>query len=144
MARQPVSAILMGACVLMLAIAAGCSRRMYDPALATRPYPHHLHQSEAADIQVFRDGPSIEIVNATPRSFYDFDLWINQRYVRRIEALRAGETIQVSLWEFYDLRGDRFSAGGLWRTEPATPLSLAEIQEAEDEPMIGLVAIPED
>jgi hypothetical protein len=116
---------------------------MFNPALATRPYPHDLHRPEALDIQVFREGPHIEIVNATARSFYDFDLWINQRYVRRLEALRAGDTVRVSLWGFYDVRGDRFSAGGFWRTEPPTPLRLAEIQPGENEPMIGMVVIPE-
>ena len=116
---------------------------MYDSALATRRYPHDLHRAEALDIQVFRKGPSIEIVNATAHSFQDFDLWINQRFVRRVEALRAGETIRLSLWGFYDVRGDRFSAGGLWRTEPPTPLRMAQIQEAEEEPLVGLVVIPE-
>jgi hypothetical protein len=129
-------------CVVVL-LAAGCARRMYDPALATRPYPQELHRAEAIDIQVFRHGPSIELVNATARSFHDFDLWINQRFVLRVDALRAGETLRVSLWGFYDVRGDRFSAGGIWRTEPPMPLRLAQIQEAEDQPLIGLVVIPE-
>jgi hypothetical protein len=129
--------------VLLILLAAGCSRRMYDPALASRAYPNDLHRAEALDIQVFRKGPSIEIVNATARSFRDFDLWINQRFVRRVEALRAGETIRLSLWDFYDVRGDRFSAGGIWRTEPPTPLRMAQIQEAEDEPLVGLVVVPE-
>jgi hypothetical protein len=128
--------------LLLILLTAGCTRRMYDPALATRPFPDDLHRAEAVDIQVFRDGPSIEIVNATARSFHDFDMWINQRFVRRVEALRAGETIRLSLWDFYDVRGDRFSAGGLWRTEPPTPLRMAQIQEAQDEPLIGLVVIP--
>jgi hypothetical protein len=132
-------------CVLVLLsilLTAGCSRRMYDPALATRLYPRDLHRAEALDIQVFRDGPSIDIVNATARSFHDFDMWINQRFVRRVEALRAGETIRLSLWDFYDVRGDRFSAGGLWRTEPPSALRMAQIQEAPDEPLMGMVVIP--
>jgi hypothetical protein len=83
--------------LLLILLTAGCTRRMYDPALATRPFPDDLHRAEAVDIQVFRDGPSIEIVNATARSFHDFDMWINQRFVRRVEALRAGETIRLSL-----------------------------------------------
>ncbi|MHC4219681.1 MAG: hypothetical protein ACYSU7_14660 [Planctomycetota bacterium] len=138
--RRPGSVLIF---VLVL-IAAGCNRRMYNPELATRSYPHDLHRPESVDIQVFRDGPSLEIVNATARSYRDFDLWVNQRYVHRLPALPAGETIRVSLWDFYDVRGDRYSAGGLWRTEPPMPLRLAQIQEAEDEPLIGLIAIPED
>jgi hypothetical protein len=132
---------LVAFCCLALGAACGCTRKMYDPTKATRPYPEHLHRPQAVDIQVFREGASIEIVNATARSFRDFDLWINQRYVRRVEALGAGQTLKLSLWDFYDVRGDRFSAGGLWRTDPATPLRLAQIQVADDEPLIGLVAV---
>ena len=29
------------------------------------------------------------------------------------------------------------------RTEPAMPLGMAQIQEAEDEPLIGLLVVPE-
>jgi hypothetical protein len=129
--------------LLLLAVGPGCQRRMYDISKATRPYPHELHEPNSIDIQVFRKGPSIEIVNATARSFADFDLWINQRYVRNVELLGPGQTIRLSLWDFYDLRGDRFSAGGFWRTEPPMPLGMAQIQEAEGEPLIGLLVVPE-
>ena len=40
--------------LLLILLTAGCNRRMYDPALATRLYPHDLHRAEALDIQVFR------------------------------------------------------------------------------------------
>ena len=129
--------------ILLLSVSAGCQRRMYNIELATRPYPHELHEPDSIDIQVFRKGATIELVNATARSFGNFDLWINQRYVRRVEAMGAGQTIHLSLWDFYDVLGDRFSAGGFWRTEPPMPLAMAEIQEAEDEPLIGLLVVPE-
>jgi hypothetical protein len=128
---------------LLPSIGVGCQRRMYDIDKATRPYPHDLHEPNSIDIQVFRKGPSIEIVNATARSFSDFDLWINQRYVRHVNALGPGQTLRLSLWGFYDVRGDRFSAGGFWRVEPPMPLALAEIQEGEGEPLIGLLVVPE-
>ncbi len=70
-------------------------------------------------------------------------MWVNQRYVRRVAAIPAGQTVRLSLWDFYDERGDRFSAGGFWRTEEPTPLRLVELQLDEDEPMIGLITIPE-
>lgn len=143
MKRHASSILLLALLLLLPAGGAGCQRRMYDIDLATRPYPHELHEPNDIDVQVFRKGPSIELVNATARSFRDFDLWINQRYVRHVEALGAGRTIRLSLWDFYDVRGDRFSAGGIWRTEPPMPLALAEIQEAEGEPLIGLLVVPE-
>lgn len=92
-------------------------------------------------MQVFRDGEKLEIVNATARSYYDFDLWINQRYVRHVESLPAGKSLRLSLWDFFDVRGEAINAGGFWRTVEATPVRLVEIQTGADEPMIGLVTI---
>ncbi len=122
-------------------VAGGCARTMYDPARATGPYPFNKHDATSIDIQVFRKGPTLEIVNSTPVSYRDVDIWINQRFTRHLDVLYAGETVQLSLWDFWDLRGDRFSAGGFWRTEEPTPLRLIELQLNDDDPLIGLVAI---
>jgi hypothetical protein len=119
------------------------SRSPPGASAACTTSPGALHEANSIGIQVFRKGPSIEIVNSTARSFQDFDLWINQRYVRHVAALQPGQTLRLSLWDFYDVRGDRFSAGGFWRTEPPMPLALAEIQEGEDQPLIGLLVGPE-
>jgi hypothetical protein len=119
----------------------GCAHTAYDPALATLPYPTDLHTNSVVDMQVFRRGTSIEIVNSTARSYADFDLWLNQRYVRRVDSLRAGESIHLSLWDFHDEYGDVFYAGGFFRTRPATPLRLVEIQQGPDQKMVGLITI---
>ena len=121
--------------------AAGCGRTLYDPAKATRPYPAHLHRADSVDVQVFREGTNIELVNATARSYRDFDLWINQRYVAQVDALPAGETVRLSLRGFRDERGEQLNAGGFWRTKEPTPVRLVQIQLADDQPMIGLVTI---
>ncbi len=123
--------------------AAGCERTMFDPAKATKAYPLHLHRAESINVQVFRDGPHLEIVNSTPVSYADCDVWLNQRFTRRVEAIRAGETVRLSLWDFYDMRGDRFSGGGFWRTERPTPLRLVELQVSDEQPLIGLVTVLE-
>ena len=127
-----------------LFVTGGCAQTMYDPALATRPYPFDKHEATSIDIQVFRKGPTIEIVNSTPVSYRDVDIWLNQRFTRHLDVLEAGATVQLSLWDFWDLRGDRFSAGGFWRTEEPTPLRLVELQLNDDDPLIGLVAIYRD
>ena len=133
---------MMAVAVLVLVMStAGCGRSLYDPAKATRAYPMHLHQPESIDVQVFRDKSSIELVNATPRSYTDFDLWINQRFVAHVAALPAGESVRLSLWDFRDERGERLNAGGFWRTEEPTPVRLVEIQIADEQPLIGLVTI---
>ena len=128
----------------LLLCANGCQGVRYDPARATRLYPDELHHTNSVNIQVFRHETSIEIINATTRSFKDFDLWINQRYVHRLESLSVGQTVHVSLWEFYDVRGESFNAGGFWRSDEPTAVRLVEIQNSETEPLVGLVTIPSE
>ena len=128
-------------CALSLLLACGCHRALYDPAKATRPYPAHLHTARSVDIQVFRDQTNLLLVNATARSYYDFDLWINRRYVAHVPALPAGESLRLSLWHFYDVRGESVNAGGFWRTKEPTPVRLVEIQLDHQQPLIGLVTI---
>ena len=125
----------------LLAPLAGCSQQRYDPALASPAYPADLHRAQSVDIQVFREGSDIELVNATADSYFDFELWVNQRYTRHVDALPAGETIRLSLWDFFDELGENFSAGGFWRTEEPTAVRLVEIQLGSDQPMIGLITI---
>lgn len=119
----------------------GCGATRYDLALATRAYPRELHQTRAADIHVFRDGSTIEFTNTTPRTYSNFDLWINQRYMRHVDSLRPGETIELSLWDFRDEWGYTMNAGGLLRTDEPTPVRLVEVQLDEQQPLIGLIAI---
>jgi hypothetical protein len=95
------------------------------------------------DVQVFRDGSRIELINATPRGYEDFDLWVNQRFMRHVDSLGAGERLRLSLKEFYDERGERFGAGGIWRTFPPTPVRLVQIQTDEHSALVGLIAIAE-
>jgi len=133
--------ILMCAAMFVLAAAAGCVRQTHDPARATRPYPAHLHRSESVDIQVFREGQQLELVNATARSYADFDLWVNQRFVRHVKALPAGGRVSLSLKSFYDELGEPFRAGGFFRTEAPMPVRLVEIQAGAEEPMVGLITI---
>ena len=126
---------------MLLLTLLGCHTKVFYPEHATRPYPFDLHTTDTVDIQVFRDGVNIQVVNATARSYNDFDLWVNQRYVRHIEALPVGQSLTLSLWDFYDERGERPIAGGFWRTQEPTRVRLVEIQTDPQGPMIGLIAI---
>lgn len=130
--------------LFFIAFLTGCAPSLYHPERATRGYPMDLHEPASVDIQVFRDDTHLTLVNATPNSYREFDLWINQRYMNRIAALPAGETITISLWDFYDERGDQFNAGGLFRTREPTPVRLVEIQPGEDQKLIGLITIPSE
>ncbi len=118
-----------------------CTPQTYNPALATRPYPRDSHTTQVADMQVFRDGAKLKIVNSTAKSYRDFDLWINQRFVHHVDSLLAGETLELSLWDFRDEYGDTFNAGGFFRSIPPTPVRLVEIQPAPDQKTLGLITI---
>lgn len=120
---------------------AACTPKMYDPGQATRAYPRNLHTTQTVDMQVFRRDTDIEIVNTTATSYADFDLWINRRYVRHVDALPAGKTITLSLWDFHDEFGDRFNAGGFFREYEPTPVRLVQIQPTADQPLVGLISI---
>jgi hypothetical protein len=132
------AAVALGLVVLTLA---SCERQRYFPDRAGPPYPFHLHVADAVDIQVFREGTSIEVVNATPHGFRDFKLWINQRYAMRVDRLDPGQTRRFSLWDFYDERGEVMNAGGFFRTYEPDPVRLVQIQLDEESPLIGLVTI---
>lgn len=127
-----------------MALLAGCERQRYFPQRAVDPYPRELHRPESVGIQVFRDGTEIEVINATARSYRDFTLWVNQRYARPVDELLAGQTRRFSLWEFYDERGEVMNAGGFFRTYPADPVRLVQIQPEPNEPLIGLVTIRQE
>ncbi len=128
--------------IVLVVLAVGCERAMYDASRATRPYPLKLHERTSVDIQAFPEGTQLTIVNSTPRSYGPCDVWINQRFMSRLAGLPTGATVTMSLWDFWDERGDRFSAGGFWRTERPTPVRLIELQVGEDQPLVGLTTIP--
>ena len=118
-----------------------CHPARYLPEKATGAYPWHLHRATSTNMQVFRDGHFIMVVNATATSYQDFDLWINQQFVSHVESLPAGGTIFLSLWDFRNNLGESFNAGGVFRTEIPTPVRMAEIQIDEQEPMVGMISI---
>lgn len=136
MRTLPVLLVLAGVVLLP-----GCARPTFDPERATRPYPVELGRVAMADIQVFRDGVNIDLVNATPRTYEDVTLWVNRRFAAVVDSLPAGQTKRQSLWEFYDELGEVFNAGGFFRTRRATPVRLVEIEPSDGSGMIGLITI---
>jgi hypothetical protein len=127
---------------LALLALAGCEAVRYDPAKATRSYPSDLRQERVADIQVFNDGDAMLLVNATTERFGPSDIWLNQRYLHRVDGIAPGETIRIGLGEFWDVRGEGPFPGGLLRYYPPTPIRLVQLQTGPDAPLVGLRAIP--
>jgi hypothetical protein len=141
-AARPLAAAMLAAAML----AAGCQNYPYDPAKATRPYPFQLGQGSLVDVQVIPnlETSTILLVNATATSYANFDLWLNQRYVRHIDHLKAGESIELPIESFWDERGEGPFPGGWFRYYQPTPIVLVQIQTAPDAPLVGLIAKPPD
>ena len=124
------------------ALIAGCETVRYEPAKATRAYPAYLPQERVAEVQVFNEGDEMLIVNATVERWKDVDLWLNQRYLRHVDAIEPGATIRIPLGEFWDVRGEGPFPGGLLRYYPPTPIRLVQVHTAPDAPFVGFLAIP--
>ncbi|MFG0331146.1 MAG: hypothetical protein ACF8PN_14765 [Phycisphaerales bacterium] len=107
----------------------------------SRVYPYDRDTMATLDVQIFRDGPKIEVFNHTVDTFMDFRLWLNERFVYEIDVLPAGESIELSLFDFHDEYGEAFRGGGLFARYEPDPLVKAEM-ETEDG-LFAFVAIPE-
>ena len=115
---------------------------MYDPARATRPYPEKLSQGETIQAEASRHGTELLLVNATPQSFSDFDVWVNQRYMHHVDSLKAGDSLRINITDFFDAWGETPIPGGFFRTEQPTPVILVQFQLDHTRPLKGLVTVP--
>ena len=137
--------MMMTAALCLAAIAhSGCSGKKYDPSRATRPYPQQLDQGTMVKVQVFRDGGELIIVNASPQSFNDLDIWVNRQYMLHLDRLEVGETRTLWFGDFFDQWGETPVAGGFFRTDAPTPSVLVQLQIDETGPLLGAVAIPQE
>ena len=142
MPRAPHARTVVTAALALAALSAGCETMRYEPTKATRAYPANLPQARVAEVQVFNDGDAMLIVNATVETWSNVDIWLNQRYLKHVDALAAGQTLRIPLGEFWDVRGEGPFPGGLLRYYPPTPIRLVQIQTAPDAPLIGFLSIP--
>lgn len=127
---------------LMCASISGCGGRVYAPSQATRPYPKELMQGHTIQAEASREGSQLVIVNATPQSFSNFDVWLNQRYMHHIDNLEAGKTLRLNITDFYDTWGETPVPGGFFRTQRPTPVVLVQFQLDRTQPLQGLVTVP--
>ena len=130
--------------IIFVVLLVGCQTPLPDISKATVTYPYQLHSSTVLPIQVTRDQEYMTVVNSTARNYNSATLWINQQYTCPLPAMPAGSTVRLNLWDCYDSLGEQFNAGGIWRTDDPTKLIIAEMQQAEDQPLVGFIVIGED
>ena len=120
-----------------------CQAPVPDISNATGQYPIDLHTTNSISIQVIRDQEYVKIVNSTAYDFMESILWVNQQYTQPLPPMPSGSTIRVNLWGCFDSLGDQFNAGGFWRTDEPTKLVIAELQQSDSQPLVGLLVIGE-
>lgn len=134
--------VFSGLIVILLLIWGGCvSQGRVTEGTVPRAYPYSTTVLQPVDIQLFRDGNKIQMVNHTVHSYNDFSLWINERYIRQIPKLPAGSSHTFSLFEFVDEYSEPFRAGGMLATRKPEPIVKAEIETSDG--LVGLIVIPE-
>ena len=136
-----VLATLLGAYVVS---SGGCFPKRYNAAKATESYPSNLPVNSIANVQVTRSGNDMVIVNGTVIDFKDMKLWLNRRYMHQVEQIGPGETVRISMGEFWDVWGGGPNPGGLLRWYDPTPVVLLEAQIDETSPLIGFLSIPNE
>lgn len=109
-----------------------------DESRAGPAYPA-MDQEQTLDIQVVRDETVITLTNTTVMPFKDARLWLNRWYSHPVDRFDVGQTLELSLWEFYDEFGEPFEAGGFFATRRPDRLVLAQL-EADGE-LYGLVVV---
>lgn len=140
--RLTVRAVVGAAVVGGTLFSAGCIQTTrVTEGTTPRHYPYEAPALQVIDIQVFRADAEIQLVNMTANSYADFDLWLNERYVRRVGNLPAGGTVRLSLFEFVDEHAEGLKAGGFLSTGEPDPIIKVEIETPEG--MLGLIAIPD-
>lgn len=108
----------------------GCAnpkhRQVADPAA---PYPGDATEGPALDVVVTRDGDEIRLVNRTPSSYDDLQLWLNAQYVAPVERVDIGGENVMPLHQFINGYGEAYPAGTFLRPELSAKLVLAELYD---------------
>ena len=95
--------------------------------LAKLPYPAHVPLGEDLDILVLVDGRKMQLVNRTPRSYRQVQLWLNQQYVGQVGGIAIGTKNYVNLQHFVNRYQELYPAGSFLHPERAFPVVQAEI-----------------
>jgi len=131
--HRRISIMLLFAFVPLLA---GCSlfgRQAGESAdvekLAATPYPKDAPLGEDIDIIVVRDGGALRLVNRTPHSYGDLDLWLNQQWLGKVDRIVIGGDNFVQLPSFVNHHRERFPVGGFLTPDKTLPVVLAELYD---------------
>lgn len=90
-------------------------------------YPADAPLGTDLDIVVVRDRTAIEMINHTPRSYHNHQIWINQEYVTRAELIRIGTGNRFELASFINKHDQLFPIGAFLAPDRTRRIVLAEL-----------------
>jgi hypothetical protein len=83
------------------------------------------------DMTVIQDRKSVKITNRTVKTYKDVQVWVNQRYVTRVDAIPAGKTTTVALKKLMNQYGEKYPTPGIFRPDRSFPALLVEVYEPD-------------
>lgn len=91
------------------------------------------------DITVIQDSKSIKLTNRTVTSYKNVQVWVNQRYVTRVDNIPVGKTTSIPLKHLINQYGEKYPTPGLFRPDRSFPALLVEIYEPDQNKRYRLI-----
>jgi hypothetical protein len=117
--------------IALLLVLGGCQWGQAGPdtrvARTVPAYPQDVAEGPAVDAVVVRSGSRIRVINRTPQAFENVELWLNGRYVARVDSIDIGVNIELSLHDFRNAFGESYPTGSFLRPDQSQRLVLAEV-----------------
>jgi len=136
--------LLAAALATMPGCGGGAAVRAQRAELAKLSYPADAETGQTLDVRVVREGSRVRLANATPRAYRDMQLWLNRRYVQRVEQLSIGTDNRYRLGRFVNRHGEPFPVAGLLSPRKTEPVVLAELYNPRAEVRHQLIVQPDE
>ncbi len=108
--------------------------------LAQTPYPQTAPLGDDLDVLVITHGRQLQLVNRTPRSYQNVQLWLNQQFVGNVETIAIGTDNTISLLYFINRYHETYPAGSWLHPDQAFPVVKAEIYDPAQKMRHRLIA----
>jgi hypothetical protein len=129
---------------LMLVGCRGDPGRDYRAALAQLSYPEQAQRGPSLKVYVVRDGGEVRLANASAKRYEGMQLWLNRRFVHRVDELAIGSGNRYDLARFVDRHGQTYPVAGLLSPQQTEPVVLAELYDPVTELRHRLTVQPDE
>lgn len=109
--------------------------------LSSLNYPKASGPEINKDIVVTRDGDRINLVNRTPRTYDNMELWLNRRYVSKVKKIAIGTHNPFDLSTFINLYDQPFPTAQFLAPDKAADLVSAELYNPKTKKKYSLVVL---